>query len=255
MEKKVASNTSNSAKEWVSIPCCQIEKWFLVRILLCIECTVVITLIGLLAMYATMNQSQWEKYEEATTCKLTYTDHPKITSDMIFQWANENQWPFEIPIYNEDHKACVCKGPYLEEGEPNKIKDSDEVPVWLAPGDIVDLYRDNNHYVDKLPDDFEKNHENEFEQSTHVKVCMPYSMLVALWNPSNASIQAHCHTRVNGTIVPINLGGANSAPKPKRKTYTKLYVGWDGVLYCQNDCGRCGGWRRISYDYEDERYG
>lgn len=136
-------------------------------------------------------------YEDA--CRLTYTDDALISEKEMRKWAGMEGWTLEHPRYDVSKKACVCSSG----SDPSSP--SGDTPAWIAPGDLVSLYKDS------LPSEFVSKYKDAFSSDDHVSVCIDQERLTRLWNTG------HCHYSENGTLKTV-------------------FTGWNGALYCGPPC-------------------
>jgi len=157
---------------------------------------------------------------DATTCRLTYTDSSNRLSEAQMQsWSKDYDWPLTVPSYDPWRRTCVCKG--SENKDPTKLLATDKVLVWIAPADLVSL-SDENRLTPSLPTIFANDHRGVYSENDHVKVCLEQHLVLELWNvdrsPYNAlDGQHHCHEGHTGDAI---------------SNVEKFYLGWDGALYC-----------------------
>jgi len=150
-----------------------------------------------------------------TQCRLTYTDGGVITEQEMMDWSKHNAWPLRHPKWNDHLKTCTCNSKAYD---PTALSNTDEVDVWLAPGDMVDLSRFGIH----LPIGFATKYSGAFAREDHVKVCLRYGFLVDLWG--NQTVGHHCH---NATQT--------DASNPLQ---TQPFIAYDGALFCHGASAR-----------------
>jgi len=146
---------------------------------------------------------------DTKTPNLTYSDKGIITEDQMQLWVKHDNWSMTVPTYDADKKAFVCSS---ENKDPTKLTLKEEVIVWIAPGDLVDLHTDGKL---TLPVNTTTNIPlipYVFGPEDHVKVCLRHDLLVDLWGDNYNT--THCHVR-----------GSNN-------TVTSFFLGHDGALYC-----------------------
>lgn len=159
-------------------------------------------------------------FGEATACRLTYTEDAIITESEMQGWMAKENWPLSVPTYDPWKRTCVCKG--FEDMDPKSLLPTDEVLVWIAPGDLVSL-SDETKITPHLPMDFTDKYRTIYGENDHVKVCLPQQLVLDLWNIGTdvADGGRHCH---------VSAGDASS-------NVEQFYLGWDGALYCTpSDC-------------------
>lgn len=145
--------------------------------------------------------------EEA--CRLTYADDSLISEKEMRKWAGMEGWILKHPHYDVSKRACVCSS------DLDPSSNSGDTPAWIAPGDLVALYKEGV-YGKRLPADFVNKYKNSFSPEDHIKVCIDQERLTTLWNGE----PNYCHTKTqNGTVASI-------------------FTGWDGALYCAYACTR-----------------
>jgi hypothetical protein len=157
------------------------------------------------------------RFGEATSCRLTYTDSATITEAEMQKWMADEKWPLSVPKYDPWRRTCVCKG--FEDKDPMSLLPSDEVLVWIAPGDLVSL-SDEEKISPRLPSSFVDKYRGKYSQKDHVKVCVRQELVLALWNIGSDISDGgqHCH---------VSSGAASS-------NVEQFYLGWDGALYCKS---------------------
>ena len=195
VEAKRTEHTKQAEKSYQNFPsrCC-LSTLFLVIVALAIP----------LGIYAT-------RFGEATSCRFTYTDDPSVSENEMQYWmSNEQNWPLTVPSYDSERRTCVCSG--FEDKDPTSLRSSDEVLVWIAPGDLVSLSNDGK-VSPRLDPEFVHNHKDHYDEKQHVKVCLRNDLLLDLWKSDEVSVGGHCHAQEGN-----NVG--------------KIYLGWDGALFC-----------------------
>ena len=155
------------------------------------------------------------RFGEATSCRLTYTDDAIITESEMQKWMADEKWPLSVPTYDPWRRTCVCKG--FEDIDPKRLKPSDEVLVWIAPGDLVSL-SDEEKITPRLPPTFVDKYRGKYNQTEHVKVCLRQDLVLHLWNIDwdVSDGGRHCH---------VSSGDGSS-------NVEQFFLGWDGALYC-----------------------
>ena len=155
-------------------------------------------------------------YDDA--CRLTYTEDALISEKEMRRWAGMEGWPLKHPVYDVSKKACVCSS----DSDPSSP--SGDTPAWMAPGDLVSLYKDD-HSGGVLPSNFVSKYADAYSSRDHVKVCIDQDRLLKLWDGG------HCHS--------IDAD----------RDITSIITGWDGSLYCCKAQGHkcttnldCCGW-------------
>ena len=197
------------SEQTMSICGCKVKRWCLVIALL------VLVMIGLavpLGIYAF-----W--FGEATSCRLTYADDALVTEAEMQNWMADERWPLSVPTHDWKRRTCVCKG--FEDKDPKSLLPTDEVLVWIAPGDLASL--SDEQQIDPLPAAFLNKYRGAYGEKDHVKVCLQQQYVVALWNidPSTVNVMdggRHCH---------VSNGDALS-------NVEQFFLGWDGALYCSS---------------------
>lgn len=170
------------------------------------------------------------RFGEASSCRLTYTDDAVISESEMQSWMADESWFLSVPSYDWKRRTCVCKG--FEDKDPKSLLPTDEVLVWIAPGDLASL-SDEGAITPALPATFLDKYRGAYGQKDHVKVCLQQRLLLDLWNydPSRINVAdggRHCH-------VSSSDGSSN---------VEQFFLGWDGALYClttaekqkKNDC-------------------
>jgi hypothetical protein len=104
----------------------------------------------------------------------------------------------------------VCGG---SPHDPREIPETSPVVVWIAPGDLVSLYRQGE--LSSLPDGFVAAHEGDYATNDHVKVCLEHRHLVQLWGTD--ATNTHCHRAKN---------------TPPQRGVERFFLGDDGALFC-----------------------
>jgi hypothetical protein len=157
------------------------------------------------------------QFGEATSCRLTYADNAVVTESKMQSWMSKESWPLTVPSYDWTRRTCVCKG--FEDKDPKNLTSTDEVLVWIAPGDLVSL-SDEGKITPPLDAAFTTAHRNHYGQSEHVKVCIRQELVLDLWNIDNVTDEGHhCHQ---------SKGDGSS-------NVENIFLGWDGALFC-SDC-------------------
>lgn len=103
-------------------------------------------------------------------CRLTYSDNALISEKEMQNWATNESWNLQHPVFDSDKMTCICLNP-------------EERPTWIAPGDFVDLYKE------KLPDTFVSKYSGEYSPEDHIKACIDEEKLMRLWD------SGHCHAK------------------------------------------------------------
>jgi hypothetical protein len=190
--------------------CCglQVKRWCVFLLMTTIAGVFVV---GLMALYIVLYSAQF------TVCRLTYSDDAIISEAKMQTWANRYDWTLSVPSYDPWRRTCVCKG--FEDIDPKNLSDTDEVLAWIAPGDLVSLSDEKK--IRPLPVDFANQYSTVYGEADHVKVCIPHSNVVDLWNLMDAQGDGrHCHsTKGDGSTV-----------------VERFHLGWDGALYCYYGC-------------------
>jgi len=155
------------------------------------------------------------RFGEATSCRLTYTDNALVTEAEMQSWMSKESWPLSVPTYDWKHRTCVCKG--FEDQDPRNLLPTDEVLVWIAPGDLVSL-SDESLITPALDPAFVAAHRMHYNQDQHVKVCLRQQLVLDLWNVGYDVSDGgqHCHA---------SSGDGSS-------NVEQFFLGWDGALYC-----------------------
>ena len=163
---------------------------------------------------------------DARTPRLTYSDNGAISEAQMQAWVQHDNWSMSVPRYDADKKSAVCTS---ENKDPINLTLKDEVIVWIAPGDLVDLHTDGKLTLPVNTTTSIPHLPYVFGQEDHVKVCLRHELLVDLWGDNyNSTNSTHCHI----------AGEKNSV--------ITFFLGYDGALYC---CfGRCsypgaGAWQ------------
>jgi hypothetical protein len=171
-----------------------------------------IFIIGLMALYIVLYSAQF------TMCRLTYSDNAIMSEATMQNWANQDDWKLSVPSYDPWRRACVCKG--FEDIDPTNLSYTDEVLAWITPGELVSL--SDEQKIPPLPIDFANQYRYVHGEADHVKVCIPHSHVVDLWNSMDGQGDGrYCHsTKGNSSTV-----------------VERFYLGWDGALYCEDEHG------------------
>jgi len=143
-------------------------------------------------------------------CVLTYDGNGAVTEDMMLKWTTHEQWPLARPTFDKERQACVCDDAHLD---PQYIPMTAPVVVWIAPGDLVSLYRQGD--LSSLPGGFVSAHAGDYATQDHVKVCLEHRHLVQLWG-TNAT-NTHCHKPAGIT---------------EKYGLDRFFLGYDGALFC-----------------------
>ena len=143
-----------------------------------------------------------------TSCRLTYSATGIISESEMHTWAVHNDWKLDVPRYSAEYRTCVCPDAGIY---PTSLEASNDILVWIAPGDLVSLYEDG--YIQKLPADFVNNYRGMYGENDHVKVCLRHDNLVALWGVDYQTLHCHEAGHLDGTV-------------------SRFYLGFDGALYC-----------------------
>lgn len=130
------------------------------------------------------------------------------------RWMKADDWPLTVPTYDPWRRTCVCHG--YETNDPLMLKPTDEVLVWIAPGDLVSL--SDEQKIQPLPASFASAHRNHYAKEEHVKVCLQQKLVVDLWNIANDTADSGRHCHVQSSTHPSNV--------------EQFYLGWDGALFC-----------------------
>ena len=180
------------------------------------------------------------RFGEATSCRLTYADDAVISEAEMQNWMADERWPLSVPTYDWKRRTCVCKG--FEDKDPKSLLPTDEVLVWIAPGDLVSL-SDEGKLAPRLPTSFLDEYRGIYGEKDHVKVCLQQQYVLNLWNLDPSTINAmdggrHCH-------VSSSDGSSN---------VEQFFLGWDGALYCESQCP-AGEWNPIDLNWKDPSVG
>lgn len=214
-----------------TVNCCgilHVKRWCLVLILLSL---LTIGFMVPFIIYAVF-------FGEATTCRLTYTDNNNVTEADMQTFMARDDWPLTVPSYDPWRRTCVCKG--YETKNPQNLQQTDEVLVWIAPGDLVSLV-DEGKLKTQLDTDFKTKYRGHYAKEEHVKVCLPQELVLDLWNNGTDTLDGgyHCHEQSSKT--PGNVD--------------KFYLGWDGALFCDGgsslDCSQCTRYQTTPGVYEN----
>ena len=187
-----------STRGWIRCGRCNVL-WYEIGFYLC-------TLLFVLFLGLFIYEVSTNTHSQA--CRLTYTDDATISEAEMQSWASQNDWGLSTPRYDAHFGMCVCSAAYTN---PNRLQSDSEVPVWIAPGDIVSLYRDE--LVTQLPVGFATQYVYTYGEHDHVKMCLTQTQLIHLWGDDYES--RHCH----------HLNSETSKME-------SIYVGFDGALYC-----------------------
>ena len=165
------------------------------------------------------------RFGEASSCRLTYADDAVISESEMQSWMADESWPLSVPTYDWKRRTCVCKG--FEDKDPKSLLPTDEVSVWIAPGDLASL-SDEGAITPALPATFLDKYRGAYGEKDHVKVCLQQRLLLDLWNydPSRINVAdggRHCH-------VSSSDGSSN---------VEQFFLGWDGALYCSSKKHNC----------------
>lgn len=161
-------------------------------------------------------------FGEATSCRLTYSTNNNVTEADMQRWMKKDNWPLSVPTYDPWRRTCVCKG--YEDKDPMTLAPTDEVLVWIAPGDLVSLSDESK--IPALDSNFVTKHRLHYAKEEHVKVCLPQELVVDLWNIANDTADGgrHCHATAGTTSSNVE----------------RFFLGWDGALFCKKkSCGHC----------------
>jgi len=155
-------------------------------------------------------------FGEATSCRLTYSTNNNVTEADMQRWMKKDNWPLSVPTYDPWRRTCVCKG--YEDKDPMTLAPTDEVLVWIAPGDLVSLSDEGK--IPALHSNFVSKHRNHYAKEEHVKVCLPQELVVDLWNIANDTADggSHCHATTGSTSSNVE----------------RFFLGWDGALFCSS---------------------
>lgn len=153
-------------------------------------------------------------FGEATSCRLTYSTNNNVTEADMQGWMKKDNWPLSVPTYDSWRRTCVCKG--YEDKDPMTLKPTDEVLVWIAPGDLVSLSDEGK--IPALDSNFVTKHRLHYAKEEHVKVCLQQELVVDLWNIANDTADGgrHCHATTGDTSSNVE----------------RFFLGWDGALFC-----------------------
>ena len=164
-------------------------------------------------------------FGEATSCRLTYSTNNNVTEADMQGWMKKDNWPLSVPTYDPWRRTCVCKG--YEDKDPMTLAPTDEVLVWIAPGDLVSLSDEGK--IPALDSNFVTKHRLHYAKEEHVKVCLKQELVVDLWNIANDTADggSHCHEMASSTSSNVE----------------RFFLGWDGALFCGGACDSCGYYR------------
>ena len=167
-------------------------------------------------------------------------------------WASMEGWILTHPTYDTNLKTCTCTG--YPDSNPKDVQSTDKTPVWIAPGDLVALYRDDftRHHAD-----FAKAYAARFLPNDHVKVCLTQEKLLQLWNGEHDGDHTpHCHVkRPMCATAAIKAGeqicdAETEALDASGNEVVKILTGWDGSLFCACGCWCipifCGFWTNVN---------
>jgi hypothetical protein len=187
-----------------TIPICgvRVKRWCLLLVLLSAALTSA-TLIAVI--YALRLQT-------LTACRLTYSNNATIHESEMQTWAAQDDWPLSVPRYDPWRRTCVCAG--YETKDPKELQLTDEVLVWVAPGDLITLA--DSGKIRHFNAEFESTYKGDFSENNHVKVCLQQQFLLELWAYRNTTDQTSCH----------------SSSGPSGSIIERFYLGWDGALFC-----------------------
>lgn len=162
------------------------------------------------------------RFGEATLCRLTYADDALVTEAKMQDWMSKESWPLSVPMYDWKRRTCVCKG--YEDKDPKSLLPTDEISLWIAPGDLVSL-SDEGAITPRLDPDFVATHRMHYDQDQHVKVCLRQQLVLDLWNIGSDVLNGgqHCH---------LSSGAGPSIVE-------RFFLGWDGSLYCGGSQPAC----------------
>jgi hypothetical protein len=191
--------------------CCglQVKRWCVFLLMTTIAG---VFIVGLMALYIVLYSAQF------TVCRLTYSDDAIISEAKMQSWVNRYDWTLSVPSYDPWRRTCVCKG--FEDIDPKNLSGTDEVLAWIAPGDLVSLSDEKK--ISPLPIDFVTQYRTVYGEADHVKVCIPHSNVVDLWNLMDDAQGdgRHCHSTKGDGSTDVE----------------RFYLGWDGALYCSDYC-------------------
>jgi hypothetical protein len=154
----------------------------------------------------------YQNDKHSPSCRLTFTDMGVISESEMQAWTVHEGWNLDTPFFDTRLASCVCS--HSVSDQMNALN-STKIPLWIAPGDLVSLYRDGA--VSKMPSNFVSRYSTAYDAKDHVKVCLPRRDLVTLWGDDYNRIR-HCHT---ATVNEFN-----------ETVVDDIYVAFDGVLYC-----------------------
>jgi len=159
------------------------------------------------------------RFGEATSCRLTYADDALVTEADMQRWMAKENWPLSVPAYDWKRRHCVCEG--FEDKSPRSLLPTDEILVWIAPGDLVSL-SDEGSITPPLDSAFVAAHRRHYTKEQHVKVCLRQQLVLGLWNIDSDVLDGgqHCH---------VSSGDGSS-------NVEQFFLGWDGSLYCGGSC-------------------
>ena len=139
---------------------------------------------------------------DTRTVRITYSDNSIITEDQMQAWIHDDNWGMTVPMYDPNKKTFVCSPEKKDPPDPTNLTLKDEVIVWIAPGDLVDLHMDGKL---TLPVDTTTNMPlipRVFGPEDHIKVCLRHELLLDLWGDNYNT--THCHDQWRHT-PPANL--------------------------------------------------
>lgn len=187
-----------------TIPICgvHVKRWCLLLVLLSAALTSATVIAVIYAL----------RLQTLTACRLTYSNNATIHESEIQKWAAQDDWPLSVPRYDPWRRTCVCEG--YETRDPKDLQPTDEVLVWIAPGDLITLA--DSGKIGHFNAEFESTYKDDFLEDNHVKVCLQQQFLLDLWAYRKTTGRTSCHSSSgqSGSII------------------ERFYLGWDGALFC-----------------------
>jgi hypothetical protein len=195
-----------------TIPICgvHVKRWCLLLVLLSAALTSATVIAVIYAL----------RLQTLTACRLTYSNNATVQESEMQKWAAKDDWPLSVPRYDPWRRTCVCEG--YETRDPTELQPTDEVLVWIAPGDLITLA--DSGKIGHFNAEFESTYKGDFAEDNHVKVCMQQQFLLDLWAYSNTTGQTSCH----------------SSSGPSGSIIERFYLGWDGALFCASTFDNTG---------------
>ena len=133
----------------------------------------------------------------APTCKLTYEQNAVLTEAVILKEAAKTGWPLKHPECN------VCA-------------DANDVPIWIAPGDLCTVRPELQGSWEFCEGRYKGT--DEFASDEHVKVCVSRDELTTMWAAGLCHLSTSPSTEDWFALVPNN------------ETLSAVNVGYDGTL-------------------------